>query len=77
MSASIQNGAVDGCVLDETNVTDSGSITLAITAKVWLNLVDFEKIAPGTEAAPTEAKDPGFSQGVTQLSAYRFKYTQP
>lgn len=77
VSASIQNGAVDGCVLDEANVTDSGSISLGITAKVWLNLVDFEKIAPGTEAAPTETKDPGFSQGVTQLSAYRFTYTQP
>ena len=77
VSESIQNGAVDGCVLDETVVTDSGSIALAITAKVWLNLVDFSKIDPGTEAAPTEAKDAGFSQGVTQLSAYRFTYTKP
>jgi hypothetical protein len=77
VSASIRNGAVDGCVLDETTVTDSGSIALSIAPNVWLNLVEFSKIAPGTEAAPTETKDSGFSQGVTQLSGYHFTYTKP
>lgn len=77
VSTSIQNGAVDGCVLDEATVTDSGSIAARVVPRAWLNLVDFSKIAPGTEAAPTEAKDAGFSQGVTQLSAYRFAYTRP
>lgn len=77
VSASITNGAVDGCVLEEAMVTDSGSVTVAVKPVVWLNLVDFSKIAPGTEAAPTEARDPGFSQGVTQLSAYRFTYARP
>jgi len=76
VSASIQNGAIDGCVLDEAVVTDSGAISVAVKPIVWLNLVEFAKIAPGTEAAPTEAKDAGFSQGVTQLSAYRFSYAK-
>lgn len=76
LQASIQEGAVDGCVLDETTVTDSGSIALEVKPSVWLNLVDFSKLAPGTAAAPTEAKDAGFSQGVTQLSAYHFTYSR-
>lgn len=76
ISASIQNGAVDGCVLDEAVVTDNGAIDVEVIPRVWLNLVDFSKIAKGTEAAPTEARDAGFSQGVTQLSAYHFTYTK-
>jgi hypothetical protein len=58
-------------------VTDSGTIRVEVIPKIWLNLVDFSKIAPGSEAAPTEAKDAGFAQGVTQLSAYHFTYTTP
>lgn len=72
ISASIVNGAVDGCVLDETVVT--GDVTIAVETKptVWLNLVDFSNVAPGTVESPTETKSAGFSQGVTQLSAYAF-----
>ena len=76
IQGSINNGAVDGCVLDETTVTDSGSITVEIKPTIWLNLVDFSKIAPGSAATPTEARSEGFSQGITQLSAYHFSYTQ-
>ena len=82
ISASIQNGAVDGCVLDDgttdgvdVDVEGNGTITLQVAPSIWLNLVNFSKIAPGTADAPTEAKDPGFSQGVTQLSAYHFVFT--
>jgi len=76
VSTSIQNGAVDGCVLDEAIVTENGSINMVIEPKVWLDLVDFSKIAPGSEGAPTEARDAGFSQGVTELSAYHFTYSK-
>jgi hypothetical protein len=72
ISGSIKNGAVDGCVLDETTVTDTGTINVEIKPTVWLNLVDFSTFAPGTEASPTETRNAGFSQGVTQLSAYAF-----
>lgn len=76
VAVSVQNGAVDGCVLDEAVVTAEGSVNIEVKPTVWLNLVDFSKIAPGTATAPTETKDAGFSQGVTQLSAYRFTYTK-
>jgi hypothetical protein len=74
VSASVNDGAVDGCVLDETTVDGDGTVTLAIEPTIWLNLVDFSKLAPGSDDAPTEAHDAGFSQGVTELSAYHFSY---
>lgn len=76
ISGSINNGAVDGCVLEEATVTESGSIAVEIKPSVWVNLVDFSKIEAGTATNPTEARSSGFSQGVTQLSAYRFSYTK-
>jgi len=76
ISMNVNEGAVDGCVLDETTVTDDGTITVEVKATIWLNLVDFSKIEPGTAAKPTEARDAGFSQGVTQLSAYHFSYSK-
>ena len=76
VSESINNGAVDGCVLDEVTVDDDGTIALEVRPTIWLNLVDFSKIDPGSADSPTEAHDAGFSQGVTQLSAYRFSYSK-
>lgn len=76
VAASVKNGAVDGCVLEEAAVAEAGTVTMTVRPAIWLNLVDFSKIAPGTADAPTEARDPGFSQGVTQLSAYRFRYSR-
>lgn len=76
IAVSVQNGAVDGCVLDEAVVSSAGTVDIEVRPTVWLDLVDFSKIAPGTEAAPTETKNAGFAQGVTQLSAYRFTYTK-
>lgn len=76
IAVSVRENAVDGCVLDETVVTAGGSVNIEVKPTVWLNLVDFAKIAPGTAAAPTETKNAGFSQGVTQLSAYHFTYSK-
>lgn len=75
ISMSVNEGAVDGCVLDETTVTADGTITVTIKPTVWLNLVDFSKIDPGQAGSPSEARSSGFSQGVTQLSAYHFSYS--
>lgn len=75
VSMSVNDGAVDGCVLDEVDVTGDGKITLEIRPTIWLNLVDFSKIDPGSDAEPTEAHDAGFSQGVAELSAYHFSFT--
>jgi len=75
ISMSVNEGAVDGCVLDETTVTSDGTITVTVKPTVWLNLVDFSKIEPGKAGNPSEARSSGFSQGVTQLSAYHFRYS--
>ncbi|HWA74533.1 MAG TPA: hypothetical protein VG937_19440 [Polyangiaceae bacterium] len=72
----VNGGAVDGCVLDETAVVADGKISVEIKPAIWLNLVDFSKLDPGNEDDPTEARDAGFSQGVTQLSAYHFAYSE-
>ncbi|HVY31927.1 MAG TPA: hypothetical protein VHB79_35575 [Polyangiaceae bacterium] len=74
VSMNVNGGSVDGCVLDEASVEADGTITVEVRPTIWLNLVDFSKLEPGTEDAPTEAHDPGFSQGVTALSAYHFSY---
>lgn len=75
ITAEVNNGAVDGCVLDEMAVSSDGTVTLSIDPAIWLNLVDFSKLDPGSEDSRTEARDDGFSQGVTQLSAYHFVYS--
>ena len=75
IAMNVNEGAVDGCVLDETTVTGDGTITVEIEPTVWFNLVDFSKIDAGTADNPTEARSPGFSQGLTELSAYHFSYS--
>jgi len=76
ISMNVNEGAVDGCVLDETTVTGDGTITAEVKPTIWLNLVDFSKIEnPGSAGSPTEARNSGFSQGLTQLSAYHFTYS--
>jgi len=76
LSQNVNNGAVDGCVFNETDIEADGEVTVTVKPSVWLNLVDFSKIAAGTEEAPTETTNAGFSQGVTQLSAYQFSYAK-
>ncbi len=75
IAMNVNEGAIDGCVLDETTVTGDGTITVEIEPTVWFNLVDFSKIDAGTADSPTEARSPGFSQGLTELSAYHFSYS--
>jgi hypothetical protein len=70
---------IDGCVFDEIDVTDDGTVTLTVTPSLWFNLVDFSAIEPGTEDAPTEiirgdVAHKAFSLGVAQLNAYHFQY---
>ena len=76
ISMNVNDGAVDGCVLDETTVSADGTISAEIKPTIWLNLVDFSKLDPGTADHPTQAHNSGFSQGLTQLSAYRFTYSK-
>jgi hypothetical protein len=75
IAMNVNEGAVDGCVLDETTITGDGTITVEVDPTVWFNLVDFSKIDAGTADHPSEARSAGFSQGLTQLSAYHFSYS--
>lgn len=78
---SVTAGQVEGCVLDEVAVPDTGTITLVVKPSIWFNLVDFADVAPGTEAAPTEiaagdSAQVGFALGLVQLTAYHFSYSK-
>jgi len=75
IAMNVNEGAVDGCVLDETTVIDDGTISMSVKPAIWLNLVDFSKIEPGSAERPTETRNTGFSQGLTQLSAYHFTFS--
>jgi len=79
VSRSVSDGQVNGCVFDEVEVTDSGTVTVSIKPSVWFSLMDFSGVEPGTEDAPTqidsgEVAQLAFALGVVQLSAYHFSF---
>ncbi|MET0343160.1 MAG: hypothetical protein ABW252_19280 [Polyangiales bacterium] len=70
---------VDGCVFDETDVTGDGTVAVTVSPRVWLSLVDFTGVAPGSPEAPTlvaagETPRIAFALGLAQLSAYHFAF---
>ena len=70
---------MEGCQFVEANVEGDGTVTVVVSPRVWLDLVDFSQIEPGTAEEPTEfPKDSqpaiAFAQGLAQLSAYEFSY---
>jgi len=76
---SAANGYVDGCQFDELDVEGDGLVTVAITPKVWFDLVDFSELAPtADDSAPEFPLDSqpkiAFSLGLAQLSAYEFSF---
>lgn len=71
---------IAGCQFVETNVEGDGTVTLTVTPHVWFNIVDFAQAEPGAPGAPAEfpvGSQPAiaFTQGLAQLSAYRFEYS--
>jgi hypothetical protein len=75
-------GQVAGCEFTETDVKDDGTVTVLVNPRVWFNLVDFSAIDPGSEEAPSVFPDDSqpkiaFAQGLAQLSAYKFSYSNP
>ena len=73
------SGQVDGCVFAEADVSTDGTVTLMVSPSVWLNVVDFSAVAPGSSDSPTsvavtEKAGIGFVSGLTQLDAYAFSY---
>lgn len=79
VARSVAQGQVDGCVFDEAEVEEDGTVTVTVKPHVWFNLVDFTGIAPGTANAPTavaagDTPQIAFALGLVQLSAYHFSY---
>lgn len=79
VSRSAASGQVDGCVFDAREVEGDGLVSVTVRPRVWLNLVDFAGVAPGTAEAPTaidqgEPARIGFALGLAQLGAYHFSF---
>jgi hypothetical protein len=72
---------INGCVFEETDVENDGTVTVTVHPSEWFALVDFGAIEPGTEEAPSsveadERASVAFSQGLAELSAYTFTYSR-
>lgn len=70
---------IEGCEFSEVDVEGNGTVTATINPKVWFDLVDFADAEAGSAAAPAEFPEDSqpqiaFVLGVTQLSAYKFRY---
>lgn len=81
LAKSQPEGHIDGCVFDEVNVTDDGTVTVRIDPRVWFDLVDFSELDPGTSDELSEFPEGSqprlaFAQGLAQLSAYEFSYSK-
>lgn len=79
LSQEVADGHIKGCIFDESDVQSDGTVTVTVSPAVWLGYVNFEGIAPGSPGAPTVIQDGQvpytlFLSGLTQLSAYRFRF---
>lgn len=75
-------GHVEGCEFSEVDVRGDGTVTLTVNPKIWFDLIDFTEAEEASEDAPAdfpEGSQPQitFVLGVTQLSAYKFSYSNP
>ncbi|RYE89317.1 MAG: hypothetical protein EOO75_12030 [Myxococcales bacterium] len=79
LSQEVNDGHIKGCIFDETDVQSDGTVTITVLPSVWLGYVNFNDVAPGSAEAPTVIQDGEvaytlFLSGLTQLSAYRFRF---
>lgn len=70
---------IGGAVFDEVEVRADGTVTVTVLPQVWLNLVHFDALDPGSAEEPTQvsASDDAqlaFAVGLAQRSAYHFSY---
>jgi hypothetical protein len=80
IAKSESNAQIDGCEFVEKVVEADGTVTLTVRPSYWFNIVDFSQTDPGAAGAPVEfpaGSQPAiaFAQGLAQLSAYRFEYS--
>lgn len=81
VARSVSKGEINGCIFDETLVEHDGTVTVTVKPHIWLDLVDFVDVAPGSAEQPTELAhgelaQVAFALGVVQLSAYHFSFAE-
>jgi hypothetical protein len=77
---SAADGYINGCQFDELDIEGDGLVTVAVTPKVWFDLVDFSELQPASDDSAVELpvdSQPkiAFALGLAQLSAYEFSFT--
>ena len=77
---SVAEAKIEGCELTEVNVEGDGTITVTVNPKIWFDFLDFTDTEAGSADAPLEfaegsAPQIAFVLGVTQLSAYKFAFS--
>jgi hypothetical protein len=78
---SASEGHIEGCEFSEVDVEDDGTVTVTVNPVIWFDLVDFTDAEPGSADQPAEfpidsQPQIAFVLGVTQLSAYKFRYAK-
>jgi hypothetical protein len=80
IARSVANAEVSGCEFAVAEVESEGTVTLTITPRAWFDAVDFAEVPEGSADRPS-AFEPGsqpavaFAQGLAQIAAYRFSYS--
>ncbi|MET0409701.1 MAG: hypothetical protein ABW217_00325 [Polyangiaceae bacterium] len=82
IARSAAQGHVEGCEFYELDITGDGRVTISIDPKVWFDLADFSELEPSADDTPVELPADSqpkiaFTQGLAQLSAYKFSYSSP
>jgi len=79
---SVAEGKIEGCELTQVEVEGDGTITVTVNPKIWFDFLDFTDTEAGSADAPVEfvegsAPQIAFVLGITQLSAYKFSFSNP
>jgi hypothetical protein len=80
VSENLAEGRVPGCVFSTADVDTDGTVTLTVHPRPWFDLVDFDKLPPGSPDAPSEPAAGDvvrlqFTLGLAQLGAYAFSFS--
>ncbi|AKT37543.1 hypothetical protein [Chondromyces crocatus] len=70
---------VAGCVFEEKDVQQNGTVTVRVLPSVWLDQVDFEEVPESLDGHPVELDGRGtphraFTRGLKKGTGYEFSY---
>jgi hypothetical protein len=79
---SASQGHIEGCEFSEVDVENDGTVSVTVNPKIWFDLVDFSEAEEASADAPADfpvdsQPQIAFVLGTTQLSAYKFSYSNP